>query len=585
MKKIIIFILFLIQFSLWSQNGNKKYYMEVHTVNTNANNTVTLIFNDTYLTNLFSNYTIHSFSLAFPGAKRELLTRVYVIDCYTDLITELNLNYSTIFKGIVEVPEFSPLFIPNDLGFNGAQPELDFIGAIQAWDITQGNSNVLVGINDLGLNTSQEDLTGKSVVVDGSAIFGNSSSHGTLVASACAANTNNNTGMAAVGFNCNIRSTGLGFSGLMPLVNSGVRVINMSWGSCQTNPVIYEYALLDEIWEDRGVVLVAAAGNGAFSCPAGAQYDHFPASYNHVISVTNVGHQYPIGTPGVNENYWQDVFLGSTPPYYATHNPNVDLSAPGRNVLTVTHTAANAYTYSGGTSVSAPIVTGTIGLMFSINSCLFPDEVESILKLTVVRNDNLPQNLLYQGRIGAGRLDVLRAVDMARDMADNFGTVEVFDRVIDRWNFVLKTSPYNIILTNNVVTNNATIDFTARNNIEVISGDYSPTNTGFVDLKINPINTKCNIPQLPKYANTENNFKSIDLKLFPNPNKGSFTISLPKEMKDISVTVFDTFGKFVYETTANGVSFDIDVPNLPSGLYLVKLHSNELNETLKFIKE
>lgn len=579
------------QLSLWSQGGHRKYYMEitssqyVPTVKVNSDATVSLTFGSTELTRLFSSYTVYSFELAFPGAKRPLLTRVYIIDCGSNLISELNQEYSSIFNGIVEVPVVEPLFLPNDIGFSGGQPELDFIGAPQAWDITHGNSSVLLGINDLGVNPTQEDLIGKSVVVDGSALSGTASSHGTLVASPCAANTNNGIGMAAIGFDCHIRSTSLGYGGLMPLVNSGVRAINMSWGSCSTNPVNFEYELLNEIWEDHGVVLIAAAGNGSFSCPAGPQYDHFPASFNHVISVTNVGHQYDIGTPGVDENFWKDVFLRTTPPLYATHNPNVDLSAPGRNILTISLNNSTTYSYSGGTSVSAPIVTGTVGLMFSVNSCLFPDEVESILKLTAVRNDNLPQNALYQGRIGAGRLDAYKAVDMAKDMADAFGTVEVTDRFIDRWDFVLKTAPYKINLTNNVVTNNATLDFSARNNIEIISGDYAPT-TGFVDLEIDSDYAFCNTPLSGKFEGSKAAIiPEMEVRLHPNPNNGVFTISLDKDLKNINVNVFDTFGKLIYTTNENGTSFELNIPNLPTGLYLVKLNSNELNQTLKFIKQ
>ena len=80
--------------------------------------------------------------------------------------------------------------------------------------------------------------------------------------------------------------------------------------------------------------------------------------------------------------------------------------------------------------------------------------------------------------------------------------------------------------------------------------------------------------------------KSYQAKLSPNPNNGSFNILLDEEIKDnIAITVFDIFGELVYSTNANGSSLDVNIPDLPLGLYLVKLNSNELNETLKFIKQ
>ena len=261
--------------------------------------------------------------------------------------------------------------------------------------------------------------------------------------------------------------------------------------------------------------------------------------------------------------------------------------------MTPDNNITSPYIYNLGTSVAAPLVTGTIGLMLGVdaNPCLYPIEIESILKLTSVRNDLLPLNLPYQGQLGAGRLDSFAAVDMALDMALPTGTVEVKDRFINRWDYVLKTSPYEILMSNNTVINNATIDFTARNNITVLSGDYAPTigSIGFIELNINSINNSCNTPiQNRSYANSSNSIlpNKIQIKLYPNPNKGSFSISLiDKEVKDLSVSVFDIFGKLVYQTKANQSEFELNISNLPRGIYLVKLSSNSINETLKFIRE
>ncbi|GAL72662.1 hypothetical protein [Jejuia pallidilutea] len=62
------------------------------------------------------------------------------------------------------------------------------------------------------------------------------------------------------------------------------------------------------------------------------------------------------------------------------------------------------------------MVSGTVALMLDVNYCLDPKEVETILKLTAVKIDTLPQNIQYYGKLGAGKLDAYEAVKMAKDM-------------------------------------------------------------------------------------------------------------------------------------------------------------------------
>ncbi len=58
----------------------------------------------------------------------------------------------------------------------------------------------------------------------------------------------------------------------------------------------------------------------------------------------------------------------------------VDLSAPGYDIVTP-NDQGPGYKYNMGTSFASPIVTGIVGLMVDANPCLYPDEIESILKL------------------------------------------------------------------------------------------------------------------------------------------------------------------------------------------------------------
>lgn len=589
-----------------------QYYLEIPTPTNvpkmkstmiNGKTDLSLEFKNKSITDLFRKFKISDFKLAFPGGKGQLLESAYIIECEPKLMEMIANRYPEVFGRFEVIEPIQPLYIPNDLGGTTgspllAQPELSFINAPQAWDISKGD-NVFIG-NSEGAYSLQEDLEGKITNMTTSSAW---NVHGTQVATVSAGNTDNNVGIASSGFNSKIITNSGGYSALIPLANNGARAINMSWGSCSNAPLESQYgqAIMDQVW-NMGVVLIAAAGNGQYSCSSlGPTAYHYPASLNHVISVTSVGHKYESYDTQLGHGNRKDIledFNYMNPPgviFKNTYNDKVDLSALGHDILVPKSVSnqivPNEYMYNAGTSFAAPMTMGVVGLMFGANSCLFPDEVESILKLTAVKNDLLPLNLPYQGKMGAGRLNAFDAVDMAKDMSLPFGSVEVKNRIIDRWDFTLKTAPYEINLTNNLVTNNATLNFTARNDIDILSGDYNPTGTGFVDLKISLTNNICNFPVSPTNVTSKSSrnlnkssVKELN-KLYPNPNNGSFSINLLLDDKtDVNINIFDTQGKLVYKSVSKSSILDIDLPELSKGLYIVKVFNDEIDETFKFVK-
>ena len=341
---------------------------------------------------------------------------------------------------------------------------------------------------------------------------------------------------------------------------------------------------MDEAY-DEGATLIAAAGNGAFSCPTlGETGYHYPAVSNNVIAVTVVGHLYELNDPNPVHNNQKDKFerTGNTYPT-TTYNDSVDIAAPGSHVLTqISNQPTGTYGYSGGTSYAAPIVMGTVGLMLDLNYCLDQKEVETILKLSSRKVDHLSVNQVYYGKIGSGVLDAYEAVKMAKDMAGTFGTVEVKDRVLYRpWFYKLTTAPYEIKMPNNDVTGGSKLKFRVRNNIEILSGDYYPDTRGYIDLQIDEtLALDCDLPPISSTKRTktknmdeegkviENNY--VGLSVYPNPTTGILNITNEDIINSMSVS--DITGKTIYwNNTINSNSVELNMSKYNSGIYFISI--------------
>ena len=74
----------------------------------------------------------------------------------------------------------------------------------------------------------------------------------------------------------------------------------------------------------------------------------------------------------------------------------------------------------------------------------------------------------------------------------------------------------------------------------------------------------------------------VDVTLYPNPNKGQFTLSLPEEECDI--TICNSLGQVVHHTTAKGFT-TLRLDNLSNGVYFVNVKSESIVRTLKFVRE
>jgi hypothetical protein len=362
-----------------------------------------------------------------------------------------------------------------------------------------------------------------------------------------------------------------------------------------------------------GVVLVAAAGNqNSYSAPApNYLWYGYPASYNHVISVSGVNHKNANFTDQITHEAYGDVswynedLISPTGTYSngvfssfyegLTTNSKVDICAPGwryplyANYLLGCLQNGLPYNYGDGTSGAAPHVTGTVALMQSLNPCLNPNEIEDILQLSSKNIEVNPSNSYFIGRIGSGKLEVGDSVEFVSESMNSMGNALIDGQDFWRFNFDLQHINNKLTISNQVFRDGNTSNFVAKNSIDVVtSSDFKPNSNGFIDLKIDSDITVCPISSRFSDKNqTERKNETVNnlIKLYPNPNKGTFTISLNKPISEIDITIFDTFGKLIYQTKTEGKDLELSIPNLASGLYIVKLNSKELTETLKFLKQ
>lgn len=153
-------------------------------------------------------------------------------------------------------------------------------------------------------------------------------------------------------------------------VDNGADVISLSLGTIWTNGYTDKFdAVLKKAYLND-IVVVASAGNGDTGEAKGVNLD-----VNRVSPVCNDGTQnWVIGVSLTNIN--------GEIPAWANYGKCVDLYAPGVDIpiLTTDLYAYRDIGYADGTSLSTPIVVGTVALMKSVKPCITQAEVVAGLK-------------------------------------------------------------------------------------------------------------------------------------------------------------------------------------------------------------
>jgi subtilisin family serine protease len=330
-------------------------------------------------------------------------------------------------SGLVQYAEHDfyvhPLATPDDPGYtggyqwslhntgqNGGTPGAD-MKAWEAWNYATNAANIVVAVVDTGIRYTHQDLAANMWVnpADGSHGLNVTDNgyvandpwddygHGSHVAGIIGAATDNGMGIAGICWQVQLMackfldSSGQGtISGAIACLDfareHGARVVNASWGNFTT---FESQSLHDAIasLRDADIIFVAAAGNSGVNNDVTPLY---PASYSdldNVISVAATDNRDRLTS-------WSD--------YGAT---NVDLAAPGADIVSCWNYSDSDYEYDQGTSMACAEVTGACALL----RAYFPNENhQQILQQILKGTDPLP-TLAGKCRTG-GRLDLLKAL-------------------------------------------------------------------------------------------------------------------------------------------------------------------------------
>ncbi|MGV7235415.1 MAG: S8 family serine peptidase [Nitrosomonadaceae bacterium] len=277
-----------------------------------------------------------------------------------------------------------------------------------AWDIARpaSSTQITIAMADSGFSGASHPDLAANVVPGWNTVLNNTdlteeSYHGTPMTGVAAAIGDNNIGVAGMAYSAKImpikitnQSNGWAYGSDIAeayvwAIDHGARVVNNSYQVCGGG----DGGILEDAARyvrDNGGLVVVSAGNEAnrdtWDPPEPPYVPIWPDSPARIC----------VGATDQNDNITE----------FSSYGDHVDVSAPGTYVTTVW---GSGYGWAGGTSASAPLVSGIAALIWGINPDLTPDQVEQIIESTATDRGATGWDQYY----GWGRADAGAALTAA----------------------------------------------------------------------------------------------------------------------------------------------------------------------------
>lgn len=542
-------------------------------------------------------------------------------------------------KKISDVEDAYPNFLffshvePNDDKYDD-QWSLPKISMPEAWDIQKGCTDIKIAILDAGFrDLKHDDVDDKflSTRRDETDIDVNSyknnyylpisgedyttpdddpegeSFHGLHVSCVAAAETNNKKGIAGVGWNIYIVPVRCGFRiydsikqketdryemddiiRAIDWVVAGnrARVINMSFGWITpiSENVLVEFENSLEAAHNSGIVLVASSGNAYINQVA------YPASSQFTIAV---------GASDESDNRTS----------FSNYGQDLDIIAPGINILTVHRKLVNQYKEVWGTSFSAPIVSGIAALILSQNPELNPKQVRDILNESADKVSSM-SGQDFHIEYGFGRVNAKRALEFVPEIEYD---ITLNNEVITDLQIVHAQN--SITASDYSVEPGATVIFKAGNFIHLTGEFHVKAGSNFYAY-IDDVGVSCSSKSLKSGKSEDNDtIKKEDIiskeehlsnnsmltniitseypniVVFPNPFSENATIQfeIRTNPKIVNIYINDLIGRTIKtivksNNNPNGkYSVDFNLSGFKQGIYFVILEIDQQKYTRKII--
>jgi thermitase len=312
--------------------------------------------------------------------------------------------------------------VPDDSYWNNKW-DLERMNALDAWEIEEGSSEVIVAVIDTGVDRDHPDLVNR-IVAGADFVTGGDGSGGEIMGDSIDNNLNGWTdenvghgthcagiigaegynGIGTIGVNLSVKimplrvfpvdgdggaSTSSISSAMNYAVSNGAKVLNLSLSSAYYSTTL-DIATTNAV--NNGVSVVCAAGNYSTDSM------HYPAAYPEAIAVASIAE-------------------GDTKSYFSNYGTWVDICAPGSSIQSTYFN--NIYAIMSGTSMAAPEVAGVAALIRAYKPDLTEAEVREALE-DGADAGVYDVNPSYTGKLGSGCVDMLGSLEFLTPV-DNLG--------------------------------------------------------------------------------------------------------------------------------------------------------------------